>query len=114
MLAAKGKPTTMKLTVEQHAEIAKHLHAADHHLLKALEIMKARIPVDIVNEIENVRDALGAATASRITEGSILERCQDVLLSEWPGSGLETYHGSYGECVTLALDAPYRPPEEKD
>jgi hypothetical protein len=47
----------MKLRRDQHAEVAKHLHAADHHLLKVLKIMSgesghAKVPVDIITDIE--------------------------------------------------------------
>jgi hypothetical protein len=107
---------TMKLTTEQHAEIAKHLHAADHHLMRVLNIMcpgtgSANVPIEIVDDIEEVREALGAATsASRQSIGSILDRCENVLFSEWPDSTFDVYHGSYGDCVTLALEQPYRPP----
>ena len=108
----------MKLTTEQHAEIAKHLHAADHHLMKVLNIMcpgtgTANVPIDIVKDIEELRDRLGGATSpSRQSIGSILERCQNVLFSEWPRSTADIYHGSYGDCVTLELEEPYRPPVE--
>jgi hypothetical protein len=96
----------VKLTVEEHAEIAKHLHAADHHLLDALHIMcnyngTKNVPGDIISEIEKVRDEIGAASsASRHAKGDIVHQCQDVLFNDWPGSTLDTYYGSYAECET--------------
>jgi hypothetical protein len=110
----------MKLTTEEHAEIAKHLHAADHHLMKVLNIMcpgtgTANVPIDIVDGIEKLRGALGAATSpSRHSIGSILDRCENALFSEWPGSTLDIYRGHpYGDCITVALEQPYRPPAEE-
>lgn len=106
----------MHLTREQHADIAKHLHAADHHLLKVLNIMSvehghANVPIDIIRDIEALRDDLGATSGgSRNTAGSVLGRCQIVLLTEWPEATLDIYHGSYGDCVTLALEEPFHPP----
>src|ERR1039457_7050527 len=31
-----------KLTVEEHRQIAMHLHAADHHLMKAMDLMSEK------------------------------------------------------------------------
>ena len=108
----------MKLTKEQHAEIAKHLHAADHHLLKVLDVLYNRngttnVPADIVVDIEKVRDAVGAtSSASPNSEISILSRCEKVLVCDWPNRTFDTYHGSYADCATLALEGPYGPPED--
>jgi hypothetical protein len=104
----------MKLTTEEHAQIAEHLHAVDHHLLKVLNILRnrngtANVPIDIVNDIENIRDAIGATPAPP-ADNSILAKCQGVLFSDWPDPTLDTYHGSYADCATLSLETPYRPP----
>jgi len=108
----------MKLTTDEHAKIARHPHAADNHLSTVLDIVcnrngTANVPIEIVEGIEKARAALGATPgASRDNAGSVLSRCESVLLSDWPSSTLDTYHGSYGQCVTLALEEPYRPPSE--
>ena len=108
----------MKLTKEQHAEIAKHLQAADNHLLKVLNVLCNRngttnVPVDIVADIENVRNVVGAtSSASPNSEISILSRCEKVLACDWPSWTFDTYHGSYADCATLALEGPYGPPED--
>jgi hypothetical protein len=109
----------MKLTTEQHVEIAKHLYAADHHLLKVCDVLCNRnvtpsVPSSIVDDIEKVRDALGATpSASRNSQTSILGKCENVLASDWPNRTFDTYRGSYGDCVMLLLeDGPYRPPED--
>jgi hypothetical protein len=109
----------MHLTREQHTDIAKHLHAADHHLLNVLNIMyvehgHANVPIEIIRDIEALRDNLGAASGgSRNTAGSILDRCQTVLSADWPEATLGIYYGSHGDCVTLALEEPFRPPAEE-
>jgi hypothetical protein len=99
--------TRLKLTPEQHAQIALHLHAADRHLLKALQVMvnpmrgEAYMPIEIVERIEEVRETVGAATSfSRHSIGSISHRCEEVLFNDWPGSTFETYRGSYAMCAT--------------
>jgi hypothetical protein len=98
----------MKLTPDQHAQIALHLHAADHHLLKALQVMvnpmrgEAYMPMEIIERIEEVRETLGAATSfSRDSIGSISHRCETVLFNDHPDSTFETYRGSYALCATF-------------
>ena len=98
--------TEMKLTIEQHREIAAHLHAADHHLLKSLKLMApgdgtARAPIALIDAIEALRDELGAASSvSRQTIGSITHQCEAILFAEHSGQTFEIY-GGYSECVTL-------------
>ncbi len=95
-----------QLTVEQHRELSAHLHAADHHLLKVLRLMcpgdgTSKAPIALIDEIEELRETLGAATSSsRQSKGSITSQCEAVLFAEHAGQTLEIY-GGYAECVTL-------------
>jgi hypothetical protein len=74
----------MKLTIEQHAQIAFHLHGADYHLLRAQEIMGKHIPADIFSDIETARQAIA---------DDILSRCEAVLWNDWPAVWThDTYH----------------------
>ncbi|MCU1339656.1 MAG: hypothetical protein JWO19_5237 [Bryobacterales bacterium] len=105
----------MKLTIEQHREIAQHLHFADSHLYAALRLMcpgdgTTNVPLEIVTEIERLRDDMGAASSpSRHSAGDILHQCQAVLFSEHPGQTFEVYY-TYQECG--AVDKGRKPSSE--
>lgn len=103
-----------KLTVDEHREIAMHLHAADHHLYKALNLMIDNrwllVPKEIVDSIEEVRDRLGAGSStSRRSHGDVVHRCANVLIAERPHSDSDVYY-AYADCTgTLAMDLPGKP-----
>jgi hypothetical protein len=75
----------MKLATEQHAEIANTFMPPIITCLKVLDVLcnenvTADVPNDIVDDIEKVRDALGATpSASRNSDSSILSRCKTSL-----------------------------------
>jgi hypothetical protein len=109
------RPTDLrKLTIEEHRQIAMHLHAADHHLMKVINLMSDNpwllVPTKIVYDIEEVRDRLGAASSpSRHTQGDIVHRCAEVFMAERPDSD-DVYYSNYADCAgTLAMDSPDKP-----
>jgi hypothetical protein len=102
----------MKLTIEEHKEIAMHLHAVDHHLMKVARILgwgtgDVRVPDKIFTRLQDVGEEIGAGTSpSGHSTGSILGRLNDVLIEECPDATLEVYYGSYADCTTLRMSAP--------
>jgi hypothetical protein len=109
------------LTVDQHADIAMHLHAADHHMMKAIHIICASQPNaqtrKIVKELEKVRDWLGAASsASRHSANDTIAKCEKILLREHPEAApQDIYYGMYADCAaTLALEVPFDPDRQED
>jgi hypothetical protein len=106
----------VKLTIEEHREIAKHCHAIDHHLDRMLMISAgqgshAKVPIDLIESIEAMKEEIGASSSpSGQSCGSLMDRFEESMMTEWPEATLEIYHGDYADCVTLAMDAPYRPP----
>ena len=107
----------MGLTIEDHRMIAQHLHAADRHLQKVVEIMvpgngTTKAPIELIQTVEDLRDRIGGASSpSRHSINDLVDRFQKLLFREWQGSTFDVYYGSHADCVMLQLDVPYEPPK---